>query len=136
MATIQGDTALLTHPVAEQLLGSRELARLGYTWTDGTPRVVPIWFHWTGEALTFGSPLKAPKLKALAADPRVAVTVDQSAQWPYEALMIRGSATVERCDDVTEEYVASAHRYFGGQAEDWLGQVRGQPMARISVRPE
>ncbi len=43
--TAQGDLALLEHPVAQQLLASRELARLAYTWTDGTPRVVPIWFH-------------------------------------------------------------------------------------------
>ncbi len=34
--------------IARELLVSRELARLAYNWFDGTPRVVPVVFHWTG----------------------------------------------------------------------------------------
>src|SRR5437870_2151787 len=56
MTATQGDLALLEDPVAQELLGSREPARLAYTWLDGTPRVVPIWFHWDGRALVLGSP--------------------------------------------------------------------------------
>ena len=51
----------LNDPVAHELLTSRELARLAYTWTDGTPRVVPIWFQWTGVAVVVSSPVRAPK---------------------------------------------------------------------------
>jgi len=47
MATQQGDLALLDDPVAQELLRSTNLAKLAYVWTDGTPRVVPIWFEWT-----------------------------------------------------------------------------------------
>ena len=47
----QGDLRLLEHPVAVQLLASAIPARLGYVAEDGTPRVVPTWFHWTGEEL-------------------------------------------------------------------------------------
>jgi hypothetical protein len=132
----QGDLALLEDPVAQELLHSRQLARLAYTWLDGTPRVVPIWFHWTGEAITFGTPDKAPKLRALEQNPRVAVTIDDSSAWPYHALMVRGDATVEMFDDVSEEYAASARRYFGEeQGRAWVSQLAGQRMARISVRP-
>jgi len=45
MAMHQGDLALLEDPVAKRLLESPVPARLAYTWTDGTPRVVPIEFH-------------------------------------------------------------------------------------------
>jgi hypothetical protein len=135
MARQQGDLELLGDPVATELLSSRQPAHLAYTWSDGSPRVVPLWFHWTGEQITFGSPPGAPKLAALAARPRVAVTIDQSAIWPYHVLMVRGDATVEMVEDVTPEYAASAHRYFGDQADAWLSQLRGQPMARISVTP-
>jgi PPOX class probable F420-dependent enzyme len=132
----QGDVELLEDPVAQELLSSRELARLAYTWTDGTPRVVPIWFHWTGTALTFGTPARAPKLRALERDGRVAVTIDDSASWPYRALLLRGVATVEMLDDVSEEYATAARRYFGDeQGEAWVSQLRGKPMARISVAP-
>ena len=66
----QGSLALLNDPVAEALLTSVNLARLAYNWVDGSPRVVPIWFHWTGDQFVLGTPPKAPKLKALAADPQ------------------------------------------------------------------
>src|SRR4051794_17148820 len=79
MDTDQGSLQLLDDPVALELLESRELARLAYSWLDGTPRVVPIWFHWTGDALTFGTPPRAPKLRALERQPRVAVTIDAGA---------------------------------------------------------
>jgi len=65
----QGSLELLNDPVAKALLGSANPARLAYTWMDGSPRVVPIWFHWTGDQLVLGSPPKAPKLRVLAADP-------------------------------------------------------------------
>jgi Pyridoxamine 5'-phosphate oxidase len=136
MTTLQGDLELLDDPVAQELLVSQELARLAYSWSDGTPRVVPIWFHWTGEAVTFGSPPEAPKLRALERDPHVAVTIDASGGWPYHALLLRGDATVEMLDDVSDEYAAAARRYFGEeQGNLWVEQLRGRPMARIAVRP-
>src|SRR3954469_14580952 len=101
VTTVQGDLHLLDDPVAQELLGSRELARLAYSWLDGTPRVVPIWFHWTGETLTFGSPPKAPKVRALQREPQVAVTIDASA-WPPHVLLIRGEATVQMLQDVSD----------------------------------
>jgi pyridoxamine 5'-phosphate oxidase-like protein len=132
----QDDLELLKDPVAEVLLGSVNPARLAYTWTDGSPRVVPIWFHWTGGHFVLGSPPKAPKLRALAADPRVALTIDDNA-WPYKELLIRGRASVELLDDVGPEYELAATRYFGPeQGPAWVSTLRGKPMARITVTPE
>jgi hypothetical protein len=136
MTAAQSDLALLADPVAQELLVSRQMARLAYTWTDGTPRVVPIGFHWTGEAVVMGTPVRAPKLKALAADPRVAVTIDNEQSFPFKALLLRGTAETERLEDVSPEYEASIHRYLGPEAgEAWLAGLRGQPMVRITVRP-
>ncbi|MEA3214794.1 MAG: hypothetical protein QOJ19_950 [Acidimicrobiia bacterium] len=45
---------LQTDAVAKELMESRIPARLAYIWHDGTPRVVPMWFHWTG--LSHGCP--------------------------------------------------------------------------------
>jgi Pyridoxamine 5'-phosphate oxidase len=136
MTAAQGDVSLLHDPVAQGLLGSRQPARLAYTWTDGTPRVVPIWFTWTGEEIVFGSPPRAPKLKALAEHRQVAVTIDDASAWPYKALLLRGDATVELLDDVGPEYVQAADRYFGTErGAAWVAQLRGQPMARVGVRP-
>jgi hypothetical protein len=132
----QGSLELLRDPVAEKLLASTIPARLAYTWTDATPRVVPVWFHWTGEQFVIGSPARAPKLKALAADPHVALTIDDNTVWPHSVLMVRGTAEVEMLDDVPPEYALSADRYFGPeQGPAWVSTLRGKPMARITVTP-
>ena len=130
------DLSALDDPVAQQLLSSRQVARLAYTWTDGSPRVVPIWFHWDGENVVMGTPPRAPKLKVLPTRPEVAITIDDEESWPYRALLLRGRAQVEPLDDVSPEYAAAARRYFGDeQAEAWLAQLRGQPMSNVVVRP-
>ena len=132
----QGSLALLNDPVASALLNSVNPARLAYTWVDGSPRVVPIWFHWTGDQFVLGTPPKAPKLKALAADPRVALTIDDTA-WPPGVLLVRGRAGIELLDDVGPEYEQAATRYFGPeQGPAWVATLRGKPMARIAITPE
>lgn len=138
MPTPQGDLALLHDPVARALLQSTIPARLAYTWTDGSPRVVPIWFHWTGEEIVLGTPPKAPKLLALRRDPRVALTIDGN-DAPPKVLLIRGVATVALLEGVVPEYAAAAERYYGPeQGQAWVAQARGMlpQMARIAIRPE
>jgi len=127
----------LDDPVAQELLASRELARLAYTCTDGTPRLVPIWFHWTGAAVVVSSPARAPKVKVLESRPDVALTIDSNV-WPYHILMIRGTATVERMPGLVPEYVAAAERYFGAeQGQAWVAQAAsmGLDWARIAITP-
>lgn len=139
MATKQGDLALLDDPVAQQLLKSTNPARLAYNWLDGTPRVVPIWFHWDGKEIVLGSPPRAPKLKAIPKNPRVSLTIDDASNWPYKALLVRGTAVVEVVPGVMPEYAASARRYFGEeQGNRWVEQIGGMvsEMGRIAIRPE
>jgi hypothetical protein len=137
MAGHQGDLALLDDPVARTLLQSTIPARLAYSWTDGTPRVVPIWFHWTGEELVMASLPGASKVPALRAHPDVAVTIDTEG-FPAEVLLVRGQAEVTDVDGVVPEYAQAARRYLGeGAADDFLAQVDrpGAKMHRIAVRP-
>ena len=134
----QGDVALLKDPVAAELLKSTVPARLAYLWLDGTPRVVPIWFHWDGHDLVLGSPPRAPKLKALRKNPKVALTID-SDSWPHKVLMVRGTAKVEMVPGVVPEYALSAKRYLGEDGgAGFLEQVGGMvtEMGRITIRPE
>jgi hypothetical protein len=132
-----GDASLLDDPVAKELLSSSIPARLAYTWKDGTPRVVPIWFQWTGTEIVMGTPGNAPKAVALNDGDAVAVTIDAN-EWPYHALIVRGRATVEHQRGVVTEYAQAAVRYFGeelGQA--WVAQFPDDiPMVRIAVRPQ
>lgn len=138
MPVRQGDLTLLDHPISHELLVSQIPARLAYIWTDGTPRVVPIWFHWNGKEVVMASPPKAPKLKALAKNPKVAITIDSNT-FPHKVLSIRGSVRLQTLNDIAPEYIAASERYFGAeQGEAWVKQLRGMcsSMVRIIMTPE
>jgi hypothetical protein len=138
MPVKQGDLSLLQHPASQQLLQSQIPARLAYVWTDGTPRVVPIWFHWNGKEFVLASPLKAPKLKALAKNPKVALTIDNNT-FPHSVLLVRGTARLEAMQGIVPEYALAAERYFGPQqGKAWVGQLGSmiQEMVRITVTPQ
>jgi len=134
----QGDLGLLQHRAAKDLLASKIPARLAYVWTDGTPRVIPIWFHWNGREIIMATPPKAPKLKALAQNPKVSLTIDDNV-FPHKVLLIRGSVRLENVDGIVPEYAAAAERYFGPeQGRAWVEQLRTlvSNMVRITVTPE
>ena len=138
MAVEQGSLSLLEHPVAQELLHSKIPARVAYVAADGTPRVVPIWFHWTGEELVIGTPPKAPKIKSLRKNPKVAVTIDDNA-FPHKVLLIRGTAQLSTVKGVVPEYAAAAERYFGPeQGKAWVAQIGAMApeMVRIAIKPE
>jgi PPOX class probable F420-dependent enzyme len=138
MPVAQGDLKLLEHPVALELLQSKIPARLAYISTDGTPRVVPIWFHWNGREFVLGTPPKAPKLKALARNPRVSLTIDEE-QFPHKVLSIRGTARLETIAGIVPEYAAAAERYFGReQGQAWVAQLATMisSMVRVTITPD
>ncbi len=127
----------LNDPVAHEMLTSTEPARFAYTWTDGSPRVIPIWFHWTGSEVVLASPANAPKFKALSSGAPVALTIDSST-WPHHVLLIRGRAKVEPTDGIVPEYAAAAERYFGpDQGRAWVDQLQqgGAKTTRIGITP-
>jgi hypothetical protein len=136
MPTKQGDISLLNDPRAQELPQSTIPARLAYVWHDGTPRVIPIAFHWDGRELVMGTPTTAPKIKVLAKNPKVAVTIDNNAM-PYKVLYIRGTAHVEVMDSIVPECALAMKRYFGEEAAaSWLQQLGPMfpKMARIAVK--
>ncbi|MGA7908221.1 MAG: pyridoxamine 5'-phosphate oxidase family protein [Candidatus Sulfotelmatobacter sp.] len=134
----QGGLELLQHPAAQELLHSKIPARLAYVWTDNTPRVVPVWFHWNGCEIVVATPPKAPKLKALTKNPKVSLTIDDNT-FPHKVLLIRGTARLETVAGIAPEYAAAAERYFGHeQALAWLSQMRTMvsSQVRVTITPE
>lgn len=137
METQRGDLGLLDHPVARQLLQATIPARLAYVALDGTPRVVPMQFHWTGEEIVLNCWPDDPKAAALRAHPAVALTID-TAEPPYRVLQVRGTAAVTVVTGTSPEMAAAAVRYMGSEAgRAWVEQAaRLSPQTvRIGVRP-
>ena len=136
--TNQGDLSLLNDPVAITLLSSTNLAHLAYVWDDGSPRDVPIWFHWDGKAVVMGTPIKSPKMHVMPNHAKVAITID-SMVFPYKVLSLRGTAQVSIIEGVVPEYSKAAERYFGEEGgKGWINQIKGMftQMARVAVVPE
>jgi hypothetical protein len=128
---------LMNDPVAQELVTSPIHARLAYNARDGSPRVIPIGYTWNGEVFVMGSPVNAPKVKALAANPKVALTVDTNS-FPPHVLLVRGEATVEVVDGVPDEFVESSRRFVGEEGMPaWEAGVRAlyKQMAIIRVTP-
>ena len=142
----QGDPALLDTELAQRLLAAPIPARMAFIALDGTPRVVPSWFHWTGRDLVLPTYVAGPnigirhpaaRLAALRARPDVAVTIDTET-FPPQSLSLRGRVEITEVDGLAPEYAAAARRYLGEAAAAGMLASLDQPgtrQARIVLHP-
>jgi hypothetical protein len=128
---------VLDRPLSQELL-ARDLTRLGYVATDGTPRAIPIAFTWNGSELVMCTTKNAPKLPALRQNPAVALTIDTEVH-PPKILLIRGRAELDVVDGIPDEYLQMNGTYemTPEQRVEWEAEVRSlyDGMVRIVVTP-
>jgi Pyridoxamine 5'-phosphate oxidase len=128
---------LMNDRVAQKLIQAPIHARLAYTAKDGSPRVIPIGFIWNGDVFVMGSPPIAPKVKALSANPKVALTIDTE-DFPPNILLVRGEAALETVDGVPDEFIEAARRFVGDERmSEWEAEARGlyKQMVLIRITP-
>ncbi len=128
---------VLSDPLAIELMQSSIPARLAYMDPDGFPRAIPIGFHWDGARFVLCTVPHAPKVPALAANPKVALTIDTNA-FPPHVLLVRGTAAIDIVDGVPPEYLQASRKAVGpGQWEQFEAQVRAmyKRIARITITP-
>ena len=128
---------VLADPLAVELMQSSTPARLAYMGPDGFPRAIPIGFHWDGARFVLCTVPHAPKVPALTANPKVALTIDTNA-FPPHVLLVRGTAAIDIVDGVPPEYLAACRKAVGpDQWEAFEAQVRAmyERMARIEITP-
>ena len=131
-------TEVLKRPMSQQLL-ARDLTRLGYVATDGTPRTIPIGFTWNGSEIVMCTVKNAPKLPSLRNNPTVALTIDTEVH-PPKILLIRGRAELDSVDGIPDEYLQATSTYemMPEQRVEWEAEVRSlyhDGMVRIVVTP-
>ena len=124
---------------AQELLASTSAAHLAYIGNDGTPRVIPVGYFWTGDHFVISTATTSPKVAALSARPDVALAID-SGDTPGQAraLSVHGQASVEIIDGVVPEYLAAARKAMDAEAAaEFERNVRGMydQMARIAITP-
>lgn len=129
---------VLGRPLSQELL-RRDIARLAFVASDGTPRVIPIGIFWNGAEVVMCTSPNARKLAALRLHPAVALTIDTEVH-PPDVLLLRGSARLDPVDGIPEEYLRMSGTYTmtpeqraGFEAEVRSLYVDG--MVRVVVRP-
>lgn len=148
-----------TDPVIQTLLEEPIPMRLAYLGLDGHPRSVPINHLWNGEAFVFATPNVAYKVKAIAANPKVAFILDVGAGRPgvetrakvsaligppppafdFAPISVhgRGTATVEITAGVPQEHIDASRRMIGDDKkwEEWArvrcAETSGMALIRI-----
>jgi hypothetical protein len=132
----QGDTRLLDTAVAQRLLNAAAPAHLAYAGRDGTPRLIPMNFVWTGDELVMGAFAGTYKLNDLRKRPDVAVCID-TADGPPEVLMLRGRVVLTEAAGVLPEYAAAQRKTRGEESDGFLAAIDkpGLRMVRIGLRP-
>jgi nitroimidazol reductase NimA-like FMN-containing flavoprotein (pyridoxamine 5'-phosphate oxidase superfamily) len=104
-------TEVMNDPLSQELLQSAIPARMAYNGTDGLPRAIPIGFLWKDGRIVVCTSSNAYKVKALSANPKVALTINTEA--PYRVLLVRGTASVEIVDGVPSEYLEASRKCPG-----------------------
>jgi len=128
---------VLDRPHSRELLG-RDITRLAYVGTDGTPRNVPIAFTWNGSEVVMCTTRNAPKLRALRRNPAVALTIDTEVH-PPKILLLRGRAELDDVDGIPDEYLQmnGSYEMTAEQRVAWEAEVRSlyDGMVRVVVTP-
>lgn len=128
---------VLAKPISQQLLRDEPLLRLSYTAPDGSPRVIPLAYLWDGTSLRFWTIPISAKVRALRADPRVAVVIDVLGP-PPRVLLVRGTAELATVDGVPDGYLEASHRTMPREAWDGFdSQVRAlyEQMVAVTITP-
>src|SRR5436853_6518414 len=109
MPSKQGDVGLLRDPVAQQLLQVKGPAHLAYNWRDGTPRVIPMGFHWNGQEIVMATAADAPKTKRLTNGSKGPVSIDRDSS-ASKMLLIRGTVRASTDEGTAPAYAPSIRR--------------------------
>ena len=118
----------MTAAETDAFLRETRIAKLAYLHADGAPTVVPVWFEWDGKVARVFTSRTSPKARRIAADPRVALTVEEPVGVHERWVTIEGTAAIGEAGTV-ELLARLARRYYQSvQAE--------QAIASWTVKPE
>lgn len=97
---------------------------------DGTPQPNPVWFHWdAGELLIFSQP-NTPKLRNIAARPRVALHFNTN-DHGEDVVVLAGNARIDPAPVSETQMAAYIDKYRAGIAS--IGLTEDSMIATYSV---
>lgn len=122
------------------------IARIACLRPDGSPYIVPAWYHWDGACFWLVPRLRSAWAHYLAQDPRVSLVVDEP-QPPIRKVICEGTAVIVEAgvgpylEDGRPSIwnkIGSQHtapRYLGERAQEYRGSVNVEPCWTIKIVP-
>ncbi len=115
------------------LKNGTSIMKLGTITPEGWPYVVPIWYHYDGEAfLLVGRPHRAVWVANIQSNPKVAACID-TVERPYTRVLIEGTAEV--ADPAwTGDWEPWAIRYLGQEAgHKYFSDTKHMPRTLVRI---
>lgn len=143
----RGDLGGLTEDEMNQFLQGNSLARLATLKPDGAPYVVPVWYHWDGEALWFVGRQRSAWCEYIANDGRTSVVIDSEHSDPDHSgetveipkVIMEGTSEIVEEPNVGGKWVEVAeemsYRYLGPNGPTYLTSTLQQPRWLIKMTP-
>lgn len=122
--------AKLPEPAA-QLIEGKNFAHLATLMNDGSPQVTPVWVDREGDLVVVNTAEGRVKSKNITRDPRVALSIQDSAN-PYHMALIRGRV-VKRTNEGADEHIDKlAKKYLGKDKYPWRRPSEKRMILKIS----
>lgn len=93
-------------------LQSEQVVWLTTVSTDGTPQPSPVWFLWDGQQVLMYSMPRAPKLRHIQANPRVALNFDSDEGG--DVVILTGDARIVESEPAAHQTPAYLEKYRQG----------------------
>ena len=97
---------------ADARLRNEHVAWLVTVGADGTPLPTPVWFLWDGDTVLVYSQREKPKLRHIAANPRVALAM-RTDELGDDIVVITGDAAVDPSAPAADQVLAYVEKYRG-----------------------
>ena len=122
------------------------IARLACIKPDGSPFVVPVWYHWDGSAFWIVGRKKSRWAEFLEADPRVSLVIDEPVP-PIRKVICDGKAEMiekgigpflENGEKSVWNQIGENHtgpRYLGEKAIEYRKSVNSEPCTTFKIQP-
>ena len=117
---------------APRLIEGKNFANLGPLMPDGSPQVTPVWVDHDGELILVTTAEGRIKLRNVAKDPRVAVSIYEQVN-PYNKVLIRGTVVEIEKKGAEEHIDKMAMKYRGLAKYPW--RQPGISRVLIKIRP-
>lgn len=116
-----------------KLLEDKNFAHLATIGENGEPQVTPIWIEFDGTHVLFNTEEKRAKTKHMRKNPRVALSIQNSAN-PYQYVEIRGTVAEITTDGAEQMIDRLAKKYMG--VDKYPYAQPGDVRLTVKVLPE